>query len=340
MTGSGRHLVIGASGFLGSHVVRRLAESGEDVRALVRTTSSTRGIDDLDVDLRYGDVHDAESVRAAMEGVDVVHHCVVDARPWLRDPSPMYRTNVEGVRTVLEVARDHDLRRFVFTSSIATLPIADRPVSETDTVHNWLDRGGHYVRSRVEAERVALGYARDHGVPVVAMLVANTYGPGDHLPTPHGGFLRAAVRGKAPAYVRGVATEVVDVRDAAQAYLLAADRGAAGERYIVAARWISSRDLLTLGAEHAGVPAPRWGIPRSVISAAGLIGEGVAAARGRDLRLTRTTARLMHVMTPLDHSRAVEELGWRPRPFEETVRDATDFFTSQRRRTPTERETR
>ncbi len=331
-----RHLVLGASGFLGAHVVRRLVERGEPVRALVRPTSSTRGIDDLvgqrAIDLVHGDVHDRASLHAAMAGIDVVHHCVVDARAWLRDPAPLHHTNVEGLRNVLEVAREHDLHRFVLTSSIATLPIGRRPVDEDAGPHNWLRRGGAYVRSRVEAEELALDHQRRYGVPVVALCVANTYGPRDHLPTPHGAFLRAAVRGRVPTYVRGAAAEVVDVRDAAEAFVLAARHGTPGRRYIVSARWMSTREILTIGAEHVGVPPPRWGIPRAAITAAGVVGDVVGNVRKRDVRLTSTTARLMHVMTPLDHSRAVQELGWHPRPVEGTIRDAADFFASPSRR--------
>ena len=169
-------------------------------------------------------------------------------------------------------------------------------------------------------------------MPVVVLCVANTYGPGDHLPTPHGGFLKAAVRGRSRFFVRGAAAEVVDVRDAAQAFLLAAEHGRVDDRYIISAGWMSTEEILRTGARHAGVPEPRWGIGLTVLSAAGAVGELVGRLRGRDVRLTRETVRLMHVMTPLDHSRAVTELGWRPRPMEETIRDATAFFLTRRRR--------
>ena len=119
---AGTKLVIGASGFLGSHVAKQLIARGErDVRVLIRPTSSTCGIDGLPVDVRYGDIFDTEALRAAMDGCDVVYYCVVDARPWLRDPRPLWRTNVDGLRNVLEVASDADLYRFVFTSSIGTI---------------------------------------------------------------------------------------------------------------------------------------------------------------------------------------------------------------------------
>ncbi|MQY20951.1 NAD-dependent epimerase/dehydratase family protein [Nocardia macrotermitis] len=329
---SARHLVIGASGFLGSHVVRALIERGEPVRAMVRRTSSLRALEDLDVEYAYGDIEDPESVRAAMRGCEVVYYCVVDARPWLRDPARLFHTNVTSLRPVLDVALEAGLRRFVFTSSIATLPIGEGVVDEGSGPHNWERRGGAYVQSRVQAERLVLDYARDRGLPAVAMCVANTYGPGDYLPTPHGGFVAAAVRGKMPLYVRGVGAEVVDIRDAARALILAGERGRVGERYIVSAGFHNSRELHDLAARISGAEPPRYGIPRAMLPVAGLLGEIAARISGKEVRLTRTSMRLMHIMTPLDHSKAERELGWYPRPIRDTIGDAAHFFTVGRRR--------
>jgi dihydroflavonol-4-reductase len=109
-----KKLVIGASGFVGSHVVRQLVERGDDVRVLLRRTSSTQGIDDLHVERQYGDIVDDAALRAAMAGCDDVFYCVVDARAWLRDPAPLFATNVDGLRHVLDAAVGADVRRFLF----------------------------------------------------------------------------------------------------------------------------------------------------------------------------------------------------------------------------------
>src|ERR1700753_2646991 len=128
-----KKLVIGASGFLGSHVTRQLVAAGEDVRVMLRHTSSTKGIDDLDIEHHYGDVFDDAALRAAMAGCDVVYYCVVDARMWLRDTAELFRTNVEGLGHVLDAAVDAGLRKFVYTSTTGTLAISQsRPVTEED----------------------------------------------------------------------------------------------------------------------------------------------------------------------------------------------------------------
>ena len=173
-----KKLVIGASGFLGSHVARQLVAAGEDVRIMLRRTSSTAGIDDLELERCYGDVFDDAALGAAMAGCDVVYYCVVDARMWLRDPAPLFRTNVEGLRHVLDAALAADLKRFVYTSTVGTLAISDgKPVTEEDP-HNW-DQGGAYIEARRAGEDLLLSYAQDKGLPGVAMCISTTYGPGD-----------------------------------------------------------------------------------------------------------------------------------------------------------------
>ncbi len=335
-----KKLVIGASGFLGSHVTRQLVARGEDVRVLIRTTSSTRGIDGLAVDVHHGDIFDEQSVRSAMRGCDVVYYCVVDARPWLLDPTPMWRTNVEGLRGVLDVAAEADLTRFVFTSSIGTIGRSTVGLANEETAHNWLDVGGDYIRSRVEAEKLVLRYHAEKDLPAVAMCVSNTFGPGDWLPTPHGGLLSAAVRGKMPFYIDGYESEVVGIEDAADAMVLAGERGRPGERYIVSERLMSTREIHRIGCEAVGVAPPQRRIPIRLMAAASHPSSWIARLRKQDTKLTPLNIRLMHIMTPLDHSKAVRELGWNPSPTPEAIREAARFFKNSRRKSTNGHETR
>ena len=323
-----KKLVIGASGFLGSHVTRQLVAAGADVRVMVRRTSSTTGIDDLGVERCYGDVFDDAALRSAMTGCDVVYHCVVDARMWLRDPAPLFRTNVEGLRHVLDAALDAGLRKFVYTSTAGTLAISDsKPVTEDDP-HNW-NQGGPYIEARVAGEDLVMSYARDKGLPAVAMCISTTYGPGDWAPTPHGSLLARVARGRFPFYF-GYSAEVVGIEDAANAMLLAAEHGRNGERYIVSDRYMSVRELHEIAATAVGRRPPRIGIPMPVLRAGARVNDALARLLGRDLPFAYVGMRMAELMSPLDHGKAERELGWRPEPVEDSIRKAAVFFASHR----------
>jgi dihydroflavonol-4-reductase len=324
-----RKLVIGASGFLGSHVTRALVDRGDDVRVLIRTTSSTRAIDDRDVERCFGDIFDDDALRAAMTGVDDVFHCAVDTRAWLRDPAPLFRTNVDGLRHVLDAAVAADLRRFVFTSSMATIGIRrDGPATEQDAF-NWADKAGDYIRSRVDAENLVLKYASERGLPAVAMCVSNTYGPRDFGHTPHGMFVSVAASGRMPFYVKGASNEVVGVEDAANALLLAADNGRNGERYIVSERMLTAKELADTAAAAVGASPPKFGVPLRMMYALGYFGDVLRTVLRRDLKLNSLSVRLLHFMPSMDHGKATRELGWHPAPVHDAISRAAVFYTRE-----------
>ena len=325
-------LVIGANGYLGSHVTRRLVEDGHDVRVMVRAGAKTIGIDDLEVTRFVGDVFDDDALRAAMDGVDDVYYCVVDTRGWLRDPAPLFRTNVEGTRNVLDVAVDAGLRRFVFTSSYATVARKrGRVATEDDVIADVNDkRLTAYVRSRVQAENLVLRYARERGLPAVAMCVSTTYGAGDWGRTPHGAIIAGAAFGKLPFVMGGISLEAVGVDDAARALVLAAEKGRVGERYLISEKMISNADVVRIAAEAAGVPAPSRSIPLPVSYAMAALGSVKGRLTGTDERLSINSLRLMRAEAPVDCGKARRELGWQPRPVEESIREAAKFWVGLR----------
>jgi dihydroflavonol-4-reductase len=326
-----KKLVIGASGFVGSHVTRQLVERGDDVRVMIRKTSSIDGISDLDVEYCYGDIFDDDALRAAMDGCDVVFYCVVDTRAWLRDPAPLFRTNVEGLRHVLDAAVAASLKKFVFTSTIGTIALSvDGPATE-DMPFNWYEEGGGYIQSRVDAENLVLEYARDSGLPAVALCVSNTYGPRDWAPTPHGGLVAAAAAGKLPFRFNGMAYEVVGIEDAAKALVLAADHGRNGERYIVSERFITWNDLYDIATDAVGARRPRIPIPFALSSRSGRVGDLATKILRRDMPINSVAIRLAHIMSPMDHGKAVRELGWQPEPAPDSIRKAARWFEEQRK---------
>jgi dihydroflavonol-4-reductase len=322
-------LVIGANGFLGSHVTRQLIADGHEVRAMVRPNAMTVGIDDLPVTRFHGDIWDNDTLREAMTGVDDVYYCVVDARGWLRDPAPLFRTNVDGTRNVLEIAKDAGLHRFIYTSSYVTVGRRRGHIASEDDI--IIDRGlTPYVRSRAQAENIVLKYATQHGLPAVAMCVSTTYGSGDWGRTPHGAIIAGAAFGKLPFVMSGIELEAVGVDDAARAMILAGERGRQGERYLISEKMISNADVVRIAAEAAGVPAPTKSIPLPVSYALATAGSIKAKLRGTDERLSLGSLRLMRAEAPVDHGKAVRELGWAPRPVEESIREAARFWVGLR----------
>ena len=336
-------LVIGANGYLGSHVTRQLVGAGHDVRVMVRAGANTVGIDDLNVTRFIGDIFDDDVLREAMTGCDDVYYCVVDARGWLSDPAPLYRTNVDGTRNVLDVAadvhREHPLHKFVFTSSYACVRRRRGHVAtEADEITD--ERGlTDYVRSRVTAERMVLEYARAGRLPAVAMCVSTTYGAGDWGRTPHGAIIAGAAFGKLPFVLDRIELEAVGIDDAAAAMILAAERGLPGERYLISEKTISNAEVVRIAAEAAGVPAPTRKIPLPLAYAMAALGSLKARLRGSDERLTLNALRLMRAEAPVDCTKARRELGWQPRPVEESIREAARWWVQLRaakRRTPDE----
>ena len=327
-------LVIGANGYLGSHVTRQLVAAGHDVRIMVRANAKTPGIDDLKTERFLGDIWDNDVLRDAMTGCDDVYYCVVDTRAWLSDPAPLYRTNVEGTRNVLDVAcavhAANPLRRFVFTSSYATVNRRRGHVAtEADEIAD-LDSLSDYVRSRVLAERMVLDRARKGELPALAMCVSTTYGPGDWGRTPHGAIIAGAAFGKLPFILDRIELEAVGVDDAARAMILAAEHGRVGERYLVSERMISNAEVVRIAAEAVGVAAPSRRISLPLTYAMAALGTAKGRVQGTDERLNLNAVRLMRAEAPVDHSKAVRELGWNPSPVEDSIRAAAKWWVALR----------
>jgi dihydroflavonol-4-reductase len=326
-----RALVMGASGNVGACVTRHLVSDGADVRVLLRKSSSTKGIDGLDVERYYGGISEASDVAAAMSDRDVVYYCVVDTRAELRDPAPLFATNVNGLRAVLDVAVNANLRRFVFLSTIGTIAIGrNGETVDEDTPFNWADQAGSYIESRRQAERLVLSYAADRGLPAVVTNVSNPYGPPDWQPR-QGMFVELAALGKLPFYIRGVGAEVVGIDDVADALLLAAERGRVGQRYIISERYMTQRELVTVAAQAGGARPPRLGIPMSVVHGFARVADVAGAVLRRDIPISRQSARLIELTSPASHEKATRELGWHPTPTEHFIQRAAETYVNRSR---------
>src|SRR5260370_25719479 len=228
------NLVTGASGFIGSAVVRRLLERRQKVRCYVEPGAKRDNLAGLDVEVVTGDVNDRDAIGRALDGCDTVFHLAPMYAIWLPDPSLMYRVNVEGSKTVLWAAYKAKLKKVVYTSSIAAVGRgADgMPVDETHqfSQEDW-DNGNAYIRSKWLSELDALRFAQE-GLPLVVVNPAFPFGERDIGPTPTGGFIVGALSKQVPGYV-DAGFCAIDVDDCAEGHVLAAEKGRIGERYIL-----------------------------------------------------------------------------------------------------------
>lgn len=322
----GKCLVLGATGFLGSHVTRQLAAGGNDVRVVVRPGSNPEPLEGLSIERIEGNPFDADTLRGALADVRYVFYCIVDARSWLRDNTPLWKTNVEELARVLNIVAGFELEKFVFTSTLVTIGLNDGGVSTEDDVFNWAHIAPDYVLSRVKAEEMVLHAAAEGRIPAVACCVSNTYGAEDFQPTPHGkSFVIDVARGNMPAYFDGGA-ESVGIRDAARGLIAAAERGRSGERYIISERYLSMQEHFRIVAECAGSTAPERRLPNWLVYSIATLGDVWARVANFDNRLSRSSLNLMRTLPRLDHSKAERELGWVPRPVEMELAEAVEWY--------------
>lgn len=317
-------LVLGASGFLGSHVIKALVASGRTVRILTRSSSNTAMTDHLDLERHQGDVFDRDTLRKAMQGCRSVFYCIVDTRSWLRDSTPLYRTNVEGSRLTMGVALEMDIQRFVFTSSVVTIGLNPSGTASESDEFNWQDQAPPYVITRVEAERQLLEFCRK-GLPGIVCNVATTFGGHDHQPTPHGELLKLTVERRLPIYWN-TKMSVVGIKDAADGLLAAEERGKMGERYIIADRMMDIAEATSKTAAFAGVKPPRLEVPMWAVIGATWIAEKLMHALNKDTVMTMSSIALQRIMGEHDNSKARNELGWQPRPMDESLQEAAAWF--------------
>ncbi|MDE2786124.1 MAG: NAD-dependent epimerase/dehydratase family protein [Chloroflexota bacterium] len=324
-------LVTGATGFVGGNLARALWARGEDVRALVRPTANDLAIRDTGVAQVTGDLLDSESVRRATEGCETVYHCAATYSFWSPRPREVYRSNVTGTENLLDAARRAGVRRVVFTSSVSTIGIPDHGPDDTERLgtEEMPPRPalliGHYKQSKYATEQIALA-ANDDEMEVVVVNPCAPVGEWDVKPTPTGQIPLSFARGKAPGYI-ATGMNLVDVSDVAEGHILAMERGAPGERYILGCRNLTLKEIFDLLSEITGRPAPKIRIPHWAILGIAYLDEFVEGALLRrppavPVEAIKITRHPMYVSC----SKAVSELGLPQSPVEAALEKAVRWF--------------
>ena len=323
-------LVTGATGFVGSHVAHQLVSSGANVRVLVRPSSNFRLLEDLRAERVEGDLRDAASLERAMRGVRRVFHVAADYRLWTAHPEELYESNVEGTRRLIAAAERAGVERFVYTSTVATIAVPRDGAGHgatlpDETMDSSVDEMiGHYKKSKFLAEQVALDAAKA-GAPVVIVNPTAPVGPGDWKPTPTGRIILDFLLGKMPAYV-DTGLNVVAVEDVAAGHLLAAEKGRAGERYILGGRNMTLKEILDALAAITGKRAPRLKLPHVVALAAGYADELYSRLAGREPQIPVEGVKMSRHKMFVESDKAARELGYAPGKIEAALERAVSWY--------------
>ncbi|MEZ5921954.1 MAG: NAD-dependent epimerase/dehydratase family protein [Parvularculaceae bacterium] len=320
-------LVTGATGFVGSAIVRRLLAHGEEVRVLVRERSDLRNLDSLRVEKVCGDLRNSQSMELACRGIKNLYHAAADYRLWARDSQEIFNSNIEGTDNVLRAALDAGVTKIVHTSSVCTIKLrSDGIPSAENDIATADDMLGAYKQSKFHAE-VRCQQLIALGAPIVIVNPSTPIGPRDVKPTPTGRIIVEAMRGAMPAYVN-TGLNFVHVDDVAEGHLLAMEKGRIGERYILGGDDLPLKSLLYMIAEIAGRTPPKIELPRRAIYPLAWAAESASLLTGKEPFVTVNGLRLAKNWMYFSSEKAERELGYRFRPVREAVQDAIEWFSS------------
>ena len=318
-------LVTGATGYIGSAVVRQLLKKKQTVRCLVRKTSSPKKLAGLDVTPVCGDIRDRDALCRAVDGCDRVYHLAAIYANWLPNADLMYQVNEEGTRNVLTVCKAAKVKKIVYCSSVAALGAHGKDPADECAVFNLNSTKDHYYISKYRAEQIALGFVR-RGLPVVIVNPANPIGSGDMAPTPTGALILSILKGKLPGYVEG-GINLIDLTDCARAIVASMKKGKTGEKYILGNRNVSIKEYFDLIVKVAGRgKSPFIKLPRWLAVSSGYGYQLMARVTGKPPVTSASWVRVGSHYSWWDCSKAREQLNLGQRPLEESIAEAIRWF--------------
>ena len=319
-------LVTGSTGFLGSSVLRELINDGREVKALIRKGTSKKNITGLDVEIAYGDLRDIESIRSALNGCDILYHVAAYYSLWDRNKQLSHEINVKGTRNILRAAKEKDLKKIVYTSTVGCIGLNEDTTPATEnTFFNKNTLSNDYKKSKYQAEQVALEFARG-GLPVVIVNPSTPVGPRDIKPTPTGKIILDFMNREMPAYI-DTGLNLIDVKDCARGHILAELKGIPGDRYILGNQNMTLLEILITLEKITGLKAPRIKMPFWVALSAGWACEMVANhLTGKPPSIPLAGVKMAKYYMYFDSSKAVNTLGLAQNPVENALRKSVDWF--------------
>jgi dihydroflavonol-4-reductase len=318
--------VTGATGFIGSHVVRQLLRRGDRVRILARNSSRKSNVESFGCEIAIGDLKDSMSLLRCVQGCSRVYHVAADYRLWAKNPQDIYDNNVGGTRNLLSACCEAGVEKVIYTSTVGTIGIRKNgPPADEDSPVKLDDMIGHYKRSKFMAEQVAKEFASS-GLPVIIVNPTTPIGAGDLKPTPTGKIILEAIKGRMPAYV-DTGLNIVGVEDVAQGHLLAETHGRIGERYILGGENWSLEEILDALARICNKHTPRFRIPWTLALIAGYFENfAMGTILRREPLIPFEGVLMARYKMYISSEKARKELGYNPQPAEKALREAVDYF--------------
>lgn len=321
-----RAFVTGCTGFVGSHVVRSLLESGYNVTALVRPSSNLGNLRGLELDIVKSDLNDPQ-IWKQMQGCNYLFHVAAHYSLWQKDRELLYRHNVEGTRNLLAAAQKAGIERTVYTSSVAAIGVGKSGQVVDETHQSPVEKlVGDYKKSKFLAEQVAIAAAKQ-GQDIVIVNPSSPIGTMDIKPTPTGDIILRFLRRQMPAYV-DTGLNFIDVRDVARGHLLALEKGKGGDRYILGHQNLSLKQLLEILSDITGLKAPQISVPALLPLTVAWVEEKILAPLGKTPSVPIDGVRMAQQPMYYDASKAVRELGLPQSPLNVALKDAVDWFVS------------
>lgn len=323
-------IVTGATGHVGNVLVRELLARGARVRAVVPDFEDRSCLAGLELEQVSGDVRDFGSLRRAFEDAGVVYHLAGIVSITRDRGGRLAEVNVAGTRNVVRACRQAGVRRLVYTSSVHALPeppcgVPVRECSRFDPARVL----GDYAQSKAEASNEVMAGV-EAGLDAVMVFPSGIIGPHDYRPSEMGQLMLDYCSGRLPAYVDG-GYDFVDVRDVVQGLLAAAEKGQAGEGYLLSGHRVTVRELLGALRYLTGVRGPRLKLPMWVAKAGVPIARAYCSLRRRRPLFTSYSLKVLRSNSLMDRSKAARELGFRPRTFLKTIADTLEWFCSSGR---------